>query len=100
MTELEGRYLDQLSGGQRQRVYVAMVLCQDTDYVLLDEPLNNLDMQHSVEMMKHLHEAARAMGRTTIVVLHDINFAALRGLHLRHEGRRGGRVRHARRDHE
>lgn len=76
MTELEGRYLDQLSGGQRQRAYVAMVLCQDTEFVLLDEPLNNLDMQHSVEMMKHLHEAARAMGRTIIVVLHDINFAS------------------------
>ena len=76
MTELEGRYLDQLSGGQRQRAYVAMVLCQDTEFVLLDEPLNNLDMQYSVEMMKHLHEAARAMGRTIIVVLHDINFAS------------------------
>ena len=76
LTELENRYLDQLSGGQRQRAYVAMVLCQDTEFVLLDEPLNNLDMQHSVEMMKHLHEAARQMGRTIIVVLHDINFAS------------------------
>ncbi|MFO7690149.1 MAG: ATP-binding cassette domain-containing protein, partial [Cryobacterium sp.] len=40
--ELTDRYLDELSGGQRQRAFVAMVLCQDTDYVLLDEPLNNL----------------------------------------------------------
>ena len=48
LTELENRYLDQLSGGQRQRAYVAMVLAQQTDYVLLDEPLNNLDMQHAV----------------------------------------------------
>ena len=47
----ENRYLDQLSGGQRQRAYVAMVLAQNTEYVLLDEPLNNLDMQHSVQMM-------------------------------------------------
>src|SRR5699024_5160531 len=45
LTALENRYLDQLSGGQRQRAYVAMVLSQQTDYVLLDEPLNNLDMQ-------------------------------------------------------
>ncbi|QNE89137.1 ATP-binding cassette domain-containing protein [Corynebacterium incognita] len=73
---LEDRYLDQLSGGQRQRAYVAMVLCQETDYVLLDEPLNNLDIAHSVEMMKHLQDAAREFGRTIIVVLHDINFAA------------------------
>lgn len=73
---LEGRYLDQLSGGQRQRAYVAMVLAQETDYVLLDEPLNNLDIAHSVEMMRHLHDAATSLERTIIVVLHDINFAA------------------------
>ena len=74
--ELENRYLDELSGGQRQRAYVAMVLCQETDYVLLDEPLNNLDISHSVEMMKHLRKAAKEFGRTIIIVLHDINFAA------------------------
>ena len=45
LEELESRFLDELSGGQRQRAYVAMVLAQDTEYVLLDEPLNNLDMQ-------------------------------------------------------
>ena len=75
LTELEGRYLDQLSGGQRQRAYVAMVLCQETDYVLLDEPLNNLDMRHSVTMMRQLRRAAVELGRTIVIVLHDINFA-------------------------
>ena len=45
LLELADRFLDELSGGQRQRAFVAMVLCQDTDYVLLDEPLNNLDMK-------------------------------------------------------
>ena len=72
----ETRYLDQLSGGQRQRAYVAMVLAQDTEYVLLDEPLNNLDMQHSVQMMQQLRRAADELGRTVVIVLHDINFAA------------------------
>ncbi|ORC22141.1 iron ABC transporter ATP-binding protein [Rothia nasimurium] len=76
LTDLENRYLDELSGGQRQRAYVAMVLCQETNYVLLDEPLNNLDISHSVQMMQHLQNAARTLGRTIIVVLHDINFAA------------------------
>jgi iron complex transport system ATP-binding protein len=76
LTELENRYLDELSGGQRQRAYVAMVLCQETEYVLLDEPLNNLDVAHSVQMMKHLREAANEFGRTIVTVLHDINFAA------------------------
>ena len=76
LTDLEDRYLDELSGGQRQRAYVAMVLCQETEYVLLDEPLNNLDVAHSVQMMKHLREAANEFGRTIVTVLHDINFAA------------------------
>jgi len=76
LQQLEGRFLDQLSGGQRQRAYVAMVLCQETEYVLLDEPLNNLDIAHSVEMMQHLHQAAHELGRTIVIVLHDINFAA------------------------
>ncbi|MFE7422048.1 ABC transporter ATP-binding protein [Rhodococcus sp. NPDC057529] len=72
----EGRYLDQLSGGQRQRAFVAMVLAQDTDYVLLDEPLNNLDMKHSQHMMQLLRRMAHEMGKTVILVIHDINFAS------------------------
>ena len=76
LTALENRYLDALSGGQRQRAYVAMVLCQETEYVLLDEPLNNLDVARSVQMMEHLRYAAREFGRTILTVLHDINFAA------------------------
>jgi len=76
LTDLENRYLDELSGGQRQRAYVAMVLCQETEYVLLDEPLNNLDVARSVQMMKHLRQAADEFGRTILTVLHDINFAA------------------------
>ena len=76
MEEFASRPIEELSGGQRQPAYVAMVLCQETDYVLLDEPLNNLDISHSVDMMRHLREAAQELGRTVIVVLHDINFAA------------------------
>lgn len=76
LKELENRYLDELSGGQRQRAYVAMVLCQETEYILLDEPLNNLDVARSVQMMKHLRYAADTFGRTILMVVHDINFAA------------------------
>ncbi|MCZ8541404.1 ABC transporter ATP-binding protein [Psychrobacillus psychrodurans] len=76
MTELEDRYLDELSGGQRQRAYVAMVLCQETEYVLLDEPLNNLDVARSVQMMEYLRHVANEFGRTILTVMHDINFAA------------------------
>ena len=76
LVPLQDRYLDELSGGQRQRAYVAMVLAQDTDYVLLDEPLNNLDMQHAVAMMRQLRRAADELGKTIVIVLHDINFAS------------------------
>ena len=80
--DVAGRYLDQLSGGQRQRAYVAMVLCQDTDYVLLDEPLNNLDMRHSAQMMRLLRRMATQLDRTVVVVLHDINFASCHSDHI------------------
>lgn len=76
LTDLENRYLDELSGGQRQRAYVAMVLCQETDYVLLDEPLNNLDVARSVQMMEHLRDVADEFGKTILTVMHDINFAS------------------------
>ena len=76
LEEIADRFIDELSGGQRQRAYVAMVLAQDTTYVLLDEPLNNLDMAHSGQMMQHLRRAAKELGRTIVIVLHDINFAA------------------------
>ncbi len=73
---LADRFLDELSGGQRQRAFVAMVLCQDTDYMLFDEPLNNLDIRHAVSMMRLLRRAADELGKTVVMVLHDINFAA------------------------
>ena len=76
LADLENRYLDQLSGGQRQRAYVAMVLAQDTDYVLLDEPLNNLDVSHSHAMLQTLRRAADELGKTIVIVVHDINYAS------------------------
>ena len=82
LEDLADRFLDELSGGQRQRAFVAMVLCQDTDYVLLDEPLNNLDMKHAVAMMSLLRRAADELGRTVVVVLHDVNFAACYSDHV------------------
>jgi len=82
LEKLADRFLDELSGGQRQRAFVAMVLCQDTDYVLLDEPLNNLDMKHAVTMMKLLRRAVDELGKTVVLVLHDINFASCYSDHI------------------
>jgi iron complex transport system ATP-binding protein len=70
------RFLDELSGGQRQRAFIAMVLAQDTEYVLLDEPLNNLDLRHMTEIMRLVRKMADELGKRVVTVLHDINFAA------------------------
>ncbi|WP_088105734.1 ABC transporter ATP-binding protein [Halalkalibacter urbisdiaboli] len=76
LEDIQDKYLDQLSGGQRQRAYIAMVIAQNTEYVLLDEPLNNLDMKHSVQIMKVLRRLVDELGKTVIIVIHDINFAS------------------------
>ncbi|KZR59738.1 iron ABC transporter ATP-binding protein [Pseudobacillus badius] len=74
--DIQNKYIDQLSGGQRQRAFIAMVIAQDTEYVLLDEPLNNLDMKHSVQIMKVLRRLVNELGKTVVIVIHDINFAS------------------------
>ena len=76
LSAMADKFVDELSGGQRQRAYIAMVLAQDTEYLLLDEPLNNLDMKHSVEMMRLLRRLADELGKTIVLVVHDINFAS------------------------
>jgi len=76
LNDLQDSFIDELSGGQRQRAFVAMVICQDTDYVLLDEPLNNFDMKNSVAMMKLLRRTATELKKTIVLVIHDINFAS------------------------
>lgn len=70
------RFIDELSGGQRQRALIAMVIAQDTDYVLLDEPTNNLDIYHATNMMKIVRRLCDELGKTVILVLHEINYAA------------------------
>src|SRR5690554_5207651 len=74
--DLQDSFLDELSGGQRQRAFIAMVIAQDTEYILLDEPLNNLDMKHAVQIMKMLRRLVDELGKTIVLVLHDINFAS------------------------
>jgi len=76
-TRLEGladKLLSELSGGQRQRAWIAMVLAQDTQIILLDEPTSFLDLSHQVELMQLLVRL-RKQGKTIVAVLHDINQA-------------------------
>lgn len=82
LSDLRERYLDQLSGGQRQRAFIAMVLAQGTDYLLLDEPLNSLDMRHAAATMAMLRRTADELGRTVVLVLHDLNMASAYSDHV------------------
>jgi iron complex transport system ATP-binding protein len=82
LAELRDRPVDQLSGGQRQRVWIAMVLAQGTQHLLLDEPTTYLDLAHAVDVMNVVHAAAHTSGRTVVTVLHDLTLAAQYADHL------------------
>ena len=71
-----GRRVEELSGGQRQRVWLAMVLAQDPDILLLDEPTTFLDVTYQLEVLDLLLELNRTRGTTVVMVLHDLNLAA------------------------
>lgn len=76
LDDIEDSFIDELSGGQRQRAMIAMVIAQDTEYILLDEPTNNLDIYHATNMMKIVRRLCDELGKTVIMVLHEINYAA------------------------
>ena len=75
IADLADRPLDQLSGGQRQRAWISMALAQGTDILLLDEPTTYLDLAHSVEVLDLVDRMHDEMGRTVVMVLHDLNLA-------------------------
>lgn len=76
LTDLSARFLDEVSGGQAQRAYLAMTFAQDTDWLLLDEPLNNLDMSHARILMSRLSQLVQQSGKSVVVVVHEVNYAA------------------------
>ncbi|MER7453775.1 ABC transporter ATP-binding protein [Nocardia beijingensis] len=75
IADLAGRPLDELSGGQRQRAWISMALAQGTDILLLDEPTTYLDLAHSVEVLDLVDRLHADLGRTVVMVLHDLNLA-------------------------
>ncbi|MGB2203429.1 MAG: ATP-binding cassette domain-containing protein, partial [Pseudooceanicola atlanticus] len=76
LNALRERFLDEISGGQKQRAFAAMAYAQDTPYLLLDEPLNNLDIAAARDLMRLMRDLADEEGRTIVIVLHDINYAS------------------------
>jgi iron complex transport system ATP-binding protein len=73
--DLRDRPVDHLSGGQRQRAWIALVLAQGTDLILLDEPTTFLDIAYQLEVLELLRHLNTAEGKTIVMVLHDINMA-------------------------
>ena len=82
IAELADRPLDELSGGQRQRAWISMALAQGTDILLLDEPTTYLDLAHSVEVLDLVDRLHSELGRTVVMVLHDLNLAVRYSDHL------------------
>lgn len=72
---LQDRQVQSLSGGERQRAFLAMVLAQQPEVLLLDEPTTYLDMAHQLEVMQIITAVNRQYGVTIVMVLHDINHA-------------------------
>lgn len=82
IADLAGRAVDELSGGQRQRVWISMALAQQTDILLLDEPTTYLDLAHAVDVLDLVDRLHAEMGRTVVMVLHDLNLAIRYSDHL------------------
>ncbi|MEN2990456.1 ATP-binding cassette domain-containing protein [Tistrella sp. BH-R2-4] len=76
VTGFADRMVDSLSGGERQRVWLAMLVAQDSAYMLLDEPISALDIAHQVEILDLVRRLARLRGLGVVIILHDINMAA------------------------
>ncbi|USI89528.1 ABC transporter ATP-binding protein [Rhodococcus pyridinivorans] len=74
--------IEELSGGQRQRVWIALALAQDPDIMLLDEPTTFLDLAHQIEVLDLLASLNHRLGRTIVLVLHDLNMASRYAHHL------------------
>ncbi|WP_226436627.1 ABC transporter ATP-binding protein [Rhodococcus yananensis] len=82
IADLADRPVDELSGGQRQRAWISMALAQGTDILLLDEPTTYLDLAHSVEVLDLVDQLHSELGRTVVMVLHDLNLAVRYSDHL------------------
>jgi iron complex transport system ATP-binding protein len=74
--DISHRLVSTLSGGQRQRAWIAMTLAQETEYLLLDEPTTFLDPAHQIEVMDLVRLLKDSLGKTIVIVLHDLSLAA------------------------
>ncbi len=80
--DLADRDVDSLSGGQKQRVWIAMVMAQNTDILLLDEPTTFLDMPHQVDVLELIKNLNKDASSTVVAVLHDLNLSSRYADHI------------------
>lgn len=76
LSSLRGRWISELSGGEKQRVFIARALVQETPYILLDESLSQLDINHQLEIMSLLREINTKHGKAVLLVSHNLNLAS------------------------
>ena len=81
LTDLRKRNMLTLSGGEQQRVFLAQVLCQDPEILILDEPANHLDLPFQQELFSLIGEWLKTPGRAVITVMHDLSLARKFGSH-------------------
>ncbi|MCL9780393.1 ATP-binding cassette domain-containing protein [Vibrio sp. S4M6] len=82
LSHMSGHFVSTLSGGERQRAWVAMLLAQQSQCILLDEPTSALDIAHQYELLQLIKDLNSESGLTVIMVLHDINMASKFSDHL------------------
>lgn len=80
--DVQHSFVDELSGGQRQRAWIALVLAQDTQNILLDEPTTFLDLAHQLELLELCQTLHSERQKNVVAVLHDLNLAARYATHL------------------
>ena len=80
--KFKDKKINELSGGERQRVIVARAICQDTEIILLDEPISHLDIHHQIEIMNEIKQLNENKKITIVAVLHDLNLAAAYSDHM------------------
>lgn len=76
LVPLADRRVDTLSGGEAQRAWLALLIAQEAQCLLLDEPISALDIAHQVEVLRLVRGLSHDSGRSVVVVLHDLNMAA------------------------
>ncbi|PCN48207.1 cobalamin/Fe3+-siderophore ABC transporter ATP-binding protein [Curtobacterium sp. 'Ferrero'] len=76
LTAVAHRDVASLSGGQRQRAWIALVVAQQAETLLLDEPTTYLDLAHQLDVLRLVRRLNREHGSTVVMVLHDLSLAA------------------------